>query len=73
VPAERHLQIQAAFQRHVDNAVSKTVNLPPAASVDQVRALFRRARDLGVKGVTVFRSGSRHGQVLGEDPLKEED
>jgi ribonucleoside-diphosphate reductase alpha chain len=73
VPAGRHLQIQAAFQRHVDNAVSKTVNLPPSASVDQVRALFRRARDLGVKGVTVFRSGSRRGQVLGEDPLKEED
>jgi len=72
IPAERHLQIQAAFQRHVDNAVSKTVNLPASASVDGVRDLLRRARDLGVKGVTVFRSGSRREQVLGEDPLKEE-
>lgn len=72
VPAHRHLQIQAAFQRHVDNAVSKTVNLPTSASVAEVRDLFLWARDLGVKGVTVFRSGARPEQVLGEDPLKEE-
>ena len=72
VPAERHLQVQAAFQRHVDNAVSKTVNLPPSATVDEVRDLFLQARQRGVKGITVFRSGSRREQVLGEDPLKEE-
>jgi ribonucleoside-diphosphate reductase alpha chain len=72
VPAERHLQIQAAFQKHVDNAVSKTVNLPASASAEAVRDLFLRARELGAKGVTVFRSGSKQEQVLGEDPLKEE-
>ncbi len=72
VPAERHLQIQAAFQRHVDNAVSKTVNLPASASVEDVRRLYLRARDYGVKGITVFRSGAKPEQVLGEDPLKEE-
>lgn len=72
IPAERHLQIQAAFQRHVDNGVSKTVNLPSSASVEAMRDLFLRARELGVKGVTVFRSGSKREQVLGEDPLKEE-
>lgn len=72
VPAERHLEIQAAFQRHVDNAVSKTVNLPESADVEDVRAIFQQARDLGVKGVTVFRSGSKREQVLGSDPLKEE-
>jgi ribonucleoside-diphosphate reductase alpha chain len=72
VSAERHLQVQAAVQRHVDNAVSKTVNLPATASKDEVRALFVRARELQLKGVTVFRSGARREQVLGEDPLKEE-
>jgi ribonucleoside-diphosphate reductase alpha chain len=72
VPPARHLQVQAAFQQHVDNAVSKTVNLPESASVEDVRDLFLRARELGLKGVTVFRSGARPEQVLGESPLKEE-
>lgn len=72
VPPERHLAVQAAFQRHVDNAVSKTVNLPASASVGAVRALLVRAYEQGVKGITVFRSGSRREQVLGDDPLKEE-
>lgn len=72
IPAEHHLQMQAAFQEHVDNAVSKTVNLPQSASVDDVKAVFLSARDLDLKGITVFRSGARPEQVLGESPLKEE-
>lgn len=72
VPATRHVEIQAAFQEHVDNAVSKTVNLPESASRDEIKSLFLKARDLGVKGITVFRSGSKREQVLGTDPLKEE-
>ena len=72
VPPRHHVEVQAAFQRHVDNAVSKTVNLPAEAGVADVRAVFETARDLGVKGITVFRSGARREQVLGEDPLKEE-
>ncbi|MEF8776986.1 MAG: adenosylcobalamin-dependent ribonucleoside-diphosphate reductase [Haloarculaceae archaeon] len=72
VSPDHHVAMQAAFQDHVDNAVSKTVNLPPDASKVAVRRVFERARDLGVKGITVFRSGARPEQVLGKDPLKEE-
>ncbi|MBS1263542.1 MAG: Vitamin B12-dependent ribonucleoside-diphosphate reductase [Methanonatronarchaeales archaeon] len=72
IPPGHHVEVQAAFQRHVENAVSKTVNLPQDASVDDVMEVFLRARDLGVKGVTAFRSGSKRQQVLGGDPLKEE-
>ncbi|MEF8799621.1 MAG: hypothetical protein V5A56_01115 [Halolamina sp.] len=63
---------QAAFQDHVDNAVSKTVNLPQSASVDDVTDVFLSAHDLGVEGIPVFRSGAKPEQVLGESPLKEE-
>jgi len=72
VPPDQHLEIQAAFQNYVDNAVSKTVNLPRSASVDDVKEIFRSARDLDLKGVTVFRSGAKPEQVLGDSPLKEE-
>ncbi|MGZ0747200.1 adenosylcobalamin-dependent ribonucleoside-diphosphate reductase [Haloparvum sp. AD34] len=72
VPPARHVEIQAAFQEHVDNAVSKTVNMSHDADVADVRDVFELARDLGVKGITVFRSGSRREQILGEDPLKEQ-
>ncbi|MBS3756439.1 MAG: adenosylcobalamin-dependent ribonucleoside-diphosphate reductase [Desulfobacterales bacterium] len=59
-----HLRIQEAFQKHTDNAVSKTVNFPADATITDIRGLFETAARMAVKGVTVYRDQSRPGQSL---------
>jgi ribonucleoside-diphosphate reductase alpha chain len=61
---EIHLKMQATFQKYVDNAVSKTINLPEDATLEQTRAIFLMAHRLKCKGITIYRYNSKKTQVL---------
>ena len=64
---EQHLRVQAAFQEHTDNSVSKTINLPEEASAQDIRAIYLLAHELKLKGITVYRYGTKRQQVLAFD------
>ena len=64
VPWKYHLEHQRAFQKYTDNAVSKTINLPSSVSASDISEIYITAWKYGLKGITIYRDGSKANQVL---------
>jgi ribonucleoside-diphosphate reductase alpha chain len=64
IDCQDHLKMQAAWQKHIDNAITKTINMPSHATVDEVEKAYTMAWELGCKGITVYRDRSKKDQVI---------